>query len=342
MAEAIVYPKNPREYLHDNGANLVDRGYKWIFGLPQDGTLSSNTCGALPFRMQAGLSGVNEPKVLRGEDWEFLVNWVDDRMWLPDRFFWADVSYYPPVTPNCTKSPDYNNLSDMYVALSSIVKAYGRDFQLVDQEVSSEQHAHDVLRNCLVPCLPISPLVDPDSGILQLSDMQNFFADTAKLSCTIAECLPLMNDGSGAYYAQMYSFYQRDGEAATIQSDFLSSLNLNLNFLYENSTNPDRVILFDVQFIALLACFTADSEHGSNSRYALVNLLSRQPIMQNFNRTYKFSRYTTWGGTTAANLVAQVLGENPRPTPPPGGYASFACELRHAWAVVWPYYLQLN
>lgn len=69
------------------------------------------------------------------------------------------------------------------------------------------EDVNNVLRSCLVPCLPISPLVDPDSGILQLSDMQNFFSDTAKLSCTIAECLPLMNDGSGAFYAQMYSFY---------------------------------------------------------------------------------------------------------------------------------------
>lgn len=128
MAEAIVYPKSPREYLHDNGANLVDRGYKWVFGLPQDSTLSSNTCGALPFRMQAGLSGVNAPNVLRGEDWEFLVNWVNDRVWLPDRGFWADVSYWPPSFPNCTKSPDYSNLSSMHAALSSIVKVYGRNF----------------------------------------------------------------------------------------------------------------------------------------------------------------------------------------------------------------------
>lgn len=37
MATVLEFPTTPREYIMDNGSNLVDRGYKWMFGLPEEG-----------------------------------------------------------------------------------------------------------------------------------------------------------------------------------------------------------------------------------------------------------------------------------------------------------------
>jgi hypothetical protein len=47
-----------------------------------------------------------------------------------------------------------------------------------------------------------------------------------------------------------------------------------------------------------------------------------------------------WGGTTAANLVASVTGNNIRPDPPQYGWVSYTVSLEAVWAVLWPKYLQ--
>ena len=36
MADALVLPKKPSEYVHED-YNLVDSGYRWVFGLPNEG-----------------------------------------------------------------------------------------------------------------------------------------------------------------------------------------------------------------------------------------------------------------------------------------------------------------
>lgn len=37
MAEVLTFPKAKGEYFWTAGDNLVDNGYKWAFGLPEDG-----------------------------------------------------------------------------------------------------------------------------------------------------------------------------------------------------------------------------------------------------------------------------------------------------------------
>ena len=79
MSNVLTLPKRPEEYVWDN-RDMVGCGGQWIFGLPNDGQVSSATCGALPFRNG---TGVRAKKCLRGEDWEFMQNWCLDRSALP-------------------------------------------------------------------------------------------------------------------------------------------------------------------------------------------------------------------------------------------------------------------
>lgn len=37
MATVLQFPETPQEYVYTNGYNLVNTGYKWVFGLPPAG-----------------------------------------------------------------------------------------------------------------------------------------------------------------------------------------------------------------------------------------------------------------------------------------------------------------
>ena len=83
---ALILPEKPSEYVHED-YNLVDSGYKWAFGLPSEGQLSSATCGAMPFRNGTGLAS---PNCIRGEDWIFMQNWCYDRSMFPVWYMFPD------------------------------------------------------------------------------------------------------------------------------------------------------------------------------------------------------------------------------------------------------------
>ena len=74
MADSLIYPRTPKEYVHSNNNLVGGNGYGWVFGLPDYGQVSSPECGALPFR--TALSGLSSPNCLRGEDWVYLNNWA--------------------------------------------------------------------------------------------------------------------------------------------------------------------------------------------------------------------------------------------------------------------------
>ena len=106
MATVLQFPQTPREYLFTDGYNLVDTGYRWAFGLPPDGQISSAACGAMPFRSDAD-RGLSAKCCLRGEDMVFLLDWeVSRATWTGMIWSWPIPDYL-----NETKGPSLHGLS---------------------------------------------------------------------------------------------------------------------------------------------------------------------------------------------------------------------------------------
>ncbi len=78
MSNELTYPQRPDEYLVGD-YQFCESGYRWIFGLPAGGQISSAECGAYPFRKGTGTAS---PKCIRGEDWAYLASWCQDRQGL--------------------------------------------------------------------------------------------------------------------------------------------------------------------------------------------------------------------------------------------------------------------
>lgn len=342
-ATPLVYPQAPREYLHDGGSQLVDRGCRWAFGLPQDGQLSSPQCGAMPFRDASADRGLSSRCCVRGEDWEWMFNWTTDRRYLVDTlvFPWTQGE---PVEPRLEKGPRFSQLSDMHASLSALSATWRSGFQFQDAESPPPVSAAVFLRSFFSPVPQIGPAPDPADKTLSLQRIERFFQDMAGMKCTAAPSVPYMRDGGEATGAQLYRWWYRYGEPAEQESDFLSSLRLNVDSLYRQWTDADRPVQFDVQFIALLGCFYVDSGRGVNeAKYALVDFLDGPTTLtQDARQQRMFTKRTSWGGVAAANRGAAATGLNPRPDPTgPGEYASFTAQLLGMYAVTWPKYLQL-
>ena len=338
MASILVYPEHPREYLHDSGSNLVDRGWKWKFGLPDVGQLSSNSCGAMPFR--DALSGINAKKCIRGEDWEWILNWTFDRNGLPGSLItqnWPGLG----AMPQLSRGPTKEQITRFGECLSSLCAVWRSDFQFEAKGLSSLQDAQNELLSQL------DPIETLDTGlstrVLDIKQMENFFLDMSKFKCTVMDCGTIMEDGGSGGGATLYDWYYSYGQAPEQQSDFLSALWLRQpNSLYINWNNPDRPIQFQVFFIALVGCYVRDGSGWKPDRYVLVDFLNGPvSITQRFNTEYRFTKLTTWGGITAANNVAAIIGENPRPDPQPGETVRFTVQLLNVYAVAWPSYLEL-
>lgn len=96
----------------------------WIFGLPQNGEISSAECGAMPFRLSGDLedyendiSGVNLQRCLRAEDWAFFYNYTINMPQLPASEFW----HFYPQNAYAADKPSILQISRMYNWLSSAV-----------------------------------------------------------------------------------------------------------------------------------------------------------------------------------------------------------------------------
>lgn len=73
----IYEPEEPDDYV-----GLNSWKDNWVFGLPEEGEVSSDSCGAMPFR-DAGGAGLKAKKCLRGEDWAWIDTWCYMRYALP-------------------------------------------------------------------------------------------------------------------------------------------------------------------------------------------------------------------------------------------------------------------
>lgn len=187
-----------------------------------------------------------------------------------------------------------------------------------------------------VPIIPVSTIPDPNDDRLTLSTIHNYFQDLSAMKCTIGDATAWRSGGQSGI-GELYQFWYRYGEPARVTSYFLSSIDLGINYDWNDRERP---IQFDVQFVG---CFTesiSNSETPGSYRYVLANISTKNPITQNLDRNTQFKRIMNWGGTTAANLVASVTGNNIRPDPPQYGWVSYTVSLEAVWAVLWPKYLQ--
>lgn len=144
MSDTLVLPERPSEYVHDD-YNLVDSGYRWAFGLPSEGQLSSPTCGAMPFRKGTGLCS---PNCIRGEDWVFMDNWCYDRAQFPSWIIFNDWSSWDGTKDVIRKAPNSEQLSNMYGNLCGLCAVWGSNYAIEDQAVSYYE-AESVVRNGL-------------------------------------------------------------------------------------------------------------------------------------------------------------------------------------------------
>lgn len=94
-----------------NNPDAYDNWYSdWIFGLP-DGTLTSDECGAMPFRYGKGLNTVNAERCLRGEDWAFLQSVANQTCLLPSIALWPN---YNPSVFGMSKTISRTYVQGMY------------------------------------------------------------------------------------------------------------------------------------------------------------------------------------------------------------------------------------
>lgn len=338
MAGTLILPEKPSEYVWDD-YNLVDTGYKWAFGLPSEGQLSSPTCGALPFRNGTGLAS---PNCIRGEDWVFMDNWSSDRQrWVStyvfnDWYFWTrDV---------IAKGPTLEQLSNMYTNLSGLSVVYGSDFQFSDQIVpnnDSYRAAERILSSSLTPMQSLVSQMPPLTGNvpLELSRINNYFTDMPKFKCTITEA---SHDPPGHHMQKELYYYGTDYEGEVTEDEyFISSMNLP-NYYYVPDPPDYRPIETEAQFIGLFYIYTGNSRDGMvDEGWALLKLGDKMTLTQNQNRNvdYQFSTNVHYGGSSLAHEVAEVCGVQLPPQRPTGERAYATMSMMYLYAVVWPKYL---
>jgi len=266
MADIIDFPVSPQEYFYDS-RNLVDRGWKWHFGLPTPDAagavpLSTAECGAMPFRDDTAVSGLISDKCLRGEDWVFLDNWQDDRRWIYHHGFTNLFGDVPELSGELqTKGPSRGQLTAFAGNMSALCSVWRSDFQWTggDRElhVSSYLDAWEELSAGFVDIPRLHDAELSDSS-LKLSRMKNFFDDTSKFACTAFDPLVVMQDG-GSDARQLWWWHYRYGQPAEQQSRFMQRVVFLVDDLYAGSAGPNRVVGFDVQVFAVVMGTTQSS-----------------------------------------------------------------------------------
>lgn len=336
---ALILPEKPSEYLHDN-YELVPTGYKWVFGLPAEGQISSATCGAMPFRHGTGLAS---PNCIRGEDWIFMHNWVVDRnkfpVWymFPDFYGWQGVIY---------KQPRLEQLSAMYSNLSSLADVWGTSFSFSNQQCSYDA-AESILKSGLqiLGHGSLESTMPPLTGNVPLSRsrIETYFKDMRKFKCTFTQA---DHDSPGTHMQQEIYYYSCDkrseGPADVYEQEYyLSSMNVNAGYYVADENQ--RPLQLDAMFIGLFyASMRSNDDDPAQEGYCLYQLSDKVTITQNL-RSDSYGRQFSYpchlGGSSLAGEIAGILGMNIHPNPPDTHRAYFSCIIKYLYCVVWPSYL---
>lgn len=169
----------------------------WIFGLPDDDHPQSDECGAMPFRYGKPQNSVNAQKCLRGEDWAFLNSFCNSYQNMPSPLCWSRSNY---SVPQLNSTPYKLEVERMYDYLSSFEQArcWGTGIKLsagtgyrctedtIYSTVADQLSGHMHIQSS--PPLATQPL--------SMNQMKDFFRDTQKFRCTIADAGYRFTNGS--------------------------------------------------------------------------------------------------------------------------------------------------
>lgn len=204
----IYEPEEPSDYYATYAWDS-----SWVFGLPDEGEVSSDSCGAMPFRDVNG-TGLKAKKCLRGEDWAWIYTWFWMRFNLPAYSVFGPAGTLPAIVSN---RPRLSQLSNTMEYTAFLWDRFGQSYDLRDQEVTLGNLA-GVLSGGLVNDAQMRQRVpDELSGDwsnaatahvpLRLSCVENIFADLSSLKCTLGD------GGVRGIINPIYSYSQRNKDS---------------------------------------------------------------------------------------------------------------------------------
>lgn len=305
----------------------------WIFGVPTDEDPLIKECGAMPFRYGKPQNSVNAQKCLRGEDWAFLNSFCSHYKNLPSSTLWPRQD---PSVPQLVRSPMRLEIQRMYDYLKGFeqVGCWGSGILLEKNSgviCSSQADINTRLAAQIDEPMVIQSSAPLATQPLSMQQMKDFFRDTQKFECTIAEAGYQFTNGSRTVW--MYDEYVPEAHMPVeIETSDISEVSL---------VNSFGVATQKIRMIGqVIMGVDVDVDQGGEDYeyYAVVTVGDTFEMTNSQTTPYRMSATVNITGQQIANVVGS-LGINVRPAAI-GGYNS-GCRIRPRWryCVVWPKWL---
>lgn len=312
-----------------NAPDAYNVWYGWVFGLPEQGQISSDTCGAMPFRKGDGLCSIS---CLRGEDIAFLNTAMTDARTLVSPNIWTD--FYPAI-PTTYLTPHKSTITQCYNFLSAMQQAgcYGTGISLNNSGiVISDYRDKTAIKNSLTGKIEIETQPpDANDNRLRLSELSSIFKDMKKTRCTIADAVCNMT-GSTRYYYDWYS-PSTGGGSSTLDVSNISSVYVGTNY-----GNKAQMISAEGMMMLIV---TATYSYNGDSQDAnlLLAVGGKFTMTSSYDNKYRLYADVNITGEQIANVVCSVTGWNTRPSGTQSYAGSLYIRHRYRYLAVWPKWL---
>lgn len=330
----IYEPEEPRDYNATYAWND-----NWVFGLPDEGEVSSDSCGAMPFRDVNG-TGLKAKKCLRGEDWAWIYTWLWMRYNLPAYTVFGPTGTLPAIVTN---RPRLAQLSSAMEYISSIWQNFGQDYQLADQEIALS-NVTNVMRSGLINNEQMHQHIPNElSGNwanasnthvpLRMEYVNNIFADLSALKCTLGEG----RFSDGTIINPLYSYSQANKDATpVISAKWLSGI----EFWGQEYSHQTKAMSISMQPYLILE--VTHSSFNGVARYMTFKVGSEPYYVETTENkkstfVYPHSEY----GESIAYAVTQVMGVDIAPAATDSTRTFCQVNIHSIYIAVWPWYMQL-
>lgn len=310
----IGEPEEPTDYIGPQGIwtnNLV-------FGLPTGSQVSSDSCGAMPFRFD-DVEGLTAKKCIRGEDWAWIMSWFYTRRGMPALGIFDRSQDIPWLI---SRYPRLTQLEGAMEYISGIWNCFGQSYDLSNVEVTMqdyEQILSSGLSNGVNMCERIP---DELSGHwensvsvqvpLYMEHVNNIFTDLSALQCTLGK----------AYYSSLqtvYSYSQENKDKNPVTTtNWLSGIYYFDGYYF----HPTKKISMTIQPYAILRVSHSDF---NDFKYMTYKVGMPRNCENSEDAIYTFKYPSMVGGGTIANGVADVLNINVAPEAT--GYSPTYCQI---------------
>lgn len=309
-------------------------------GLPSEGEVSSQDCGAMPFRTEP--TGRCAKRCIRGEDWAWFNLWASTRYSMPKYSYYGSQIVHEPFV---WKNPRLQQLKNAYEYTTSAWTRFGQYYYLPDQEVNWDNGTYkDVVRSGLKNEKQMKQHIPDElngdwdmsanvSVPLKQEYVQNIFDDLSCLKCTIGDMSFNRTQG------HLYQYEQRTPTSTPTKSvGILSGL-----YHWDGMYGQNRCIIgMEIEPYIIARMTHSDlGEYMSDWKYMIIKCGSKEWAENSEQQKSRFPIPTVVNGETIAQIMASHFGVSTTPAATQNKRGRVWIDVNEMYAAVYPDYMQL-